>query len=349
MFGSGILEVAIGLVFIYFILSLVCLTINESISALLNLRGKVLKRSLEELVGPDRADALYKDPFITRSARPPAAGTKQPSGKARVKRWPSYISPHGFALAMNRILEKTPATDKTTSPAQAEAAPDSAAQARTPPAPNQAFEHYEPVRSVVETARLGAAMTAEVASLEAWFNDAMKRVTGVYKRWSMLISGGLAVLVCVLGNVDTLALSNAFWRDPTARAAVTAAAAAQAGKSQQSDTTSVESKVIWLVELNKDLEKELQDVKLPLGWAIPKPSPGKDSTGLSVPGRTAPPPPVSDPDRRPQGWLAWLTKVIGLLISTAAVSMGAPFWFDLLQNLLKINLAGSGKNPEPAK
>jgi len=34
-----------------------------------------------------------------------------------------------------------------------------------------------------------------------------------------------------------------------------------------------------------------------------------------------------------QGWLAGLLKVLGLALSATAISLGAPFWFDVLKNL----------------
>ncbi|MEO8630927.1 MAG: hypothetical protein ABI612_22940 [Betaproteobacteria bacterium] len=41
------------------------------------------------------------------------------------------------------------------------------------------------------------------------------------------------------------------------------------------------------------------------------------------------------------GW--WLIKIIGWLITGLAVTLGALFWFDLLNKL--VNLRGSGPKP----
>jgi hypothetical protein len=40
----------------------------------------------------------------------------------------------------------------------------------------------------------------------------------------------------------------------------------------------------------------------------------------------------------------WLFKILGVLISTLAVAMGAPFWFSLLNKLVNLRLTG---NPPP--
>ena len=50
---------------------------------------------------------------------------------------------------------------------------------------------------------------------------------------------------------------------------------------------------------------------------------------------------------REGGWLDWLKKIFGWLISTAAVSLGAPFWFDLLGKVA--NLRGTGGQAQSEK
>ena len=43
----------------------------------------------------------------------------------------------------------------------------------------------------------------------------------------------------------------------------------------------------------------------------------------------------------------WWLKLLGLLITIAAISQGAPFWFDLLNRVT--NLRAAGRPPEAAK
>ena len=49
----------------------------------------------------------------------------------------------------------------------------------------------------------------------------------------------------------------------------------------------------------------------------------------------------------PNGVLSWFKTVLGWLITIAAVSLGAPFWFDLLGKVA--NLRGSGGQAQPRK
>ncbi|MEM1221017.1 MAG: hypothetical protein AAGH79_18995, partial [Bacteroidota bacterium] len=42
-------------------------------------------------------------------------------------------------------------------------------------------------------------------------------------------------------------------------------------------------------------------------------------------------------------WYEWVKKVFGWLITSLAISLGAPFWFDLLRKL--VNIRGTGGVP----
>src|SRR5713226_3383259 len=98
MFGSEILDVALGLVFTYLLLSLICTAANELLAGLLNLRGRKLFAGIENLLygsdlpaqAPDRTRDLqvtdvYDHPLIRSLYR---------------RRWPSYIPSTNFALAV---------------------------------------------------------------------------------------------------------------------------------------------------------------------------------------------------------------------------------------------------------
>jgi len=44
---------------------------------------------------------------------------------------------------------------------------------------------------------------------------------------------------------------------------------------------------------------------------------------------------------------AWFLKLVGWLITALAVSLGGPFWFDLLNRL--VDLRGAGPRPASAR
>ncbi len=150
-------------------------------------------------------------------------------------------------------------------------------------------------------------------AIELWFNDSMDRVSGWYKRKTQWTTVILALIITVLTNADTLRIANTLWREPTVRAALVAQAQArvQEGAPSLEDRSAVQQLMGWTNELNTLGEK----------W-------NKDGVA---------------------GLTAWLQPtvsdhIIGWLLTAIATSLGAPFWFDMLNKV--INLRSVGKSPE---
>ena len=149
----------------------------------------------------------------------------------------------------------------------------------------------------------------------------MDRVGGWYKRWTQRIQLVLAVLLVLLLNIDTIMLVKRFSTDKDVRAAILA----QADKINQNGSPK-DAK-----QLQDDIDG-LRAVSLPLGWT--------DDTRDEA---------RCFPWLLPGGSPFWRTllKLFGLLISIGAVSLGAPFWFDMLSKF--INLRGAGTPPGEKK
>jgi hypothetical protein len=101
MFGSNILDVAIGVIFIYLFISLICTAINEAIASLTNKRGTNLFEGIKNLLNDPEftglAQQLYNHGLvdgISRNATDPA----------KPNRLPSYMPPAHFSLALLDIL-----------------------------------------------------------------------------------------------------------------------------------------------------------------------------------------------------------------------------------------------------
>jgi hypothetical protein len=151
------------------------------------------------------------------------------------------------------------------------------------------------------------------AAIEQWFDDAMDRVSGWYKRDVQKIVLALGFTMAVLLNMDSLALAHAFWTQPAMRASVVAAAQQVMDDVPETFPTEPNRRV----ELLRTALEETQNVGLPIGWR-----------------------------RLPEPW-EWPAIVAGLVLTTLALSLGAPFWFDVLQRIVR--LRGSGPPPEPEK
>jgi hypothetical protein len=280
MFGSSAVEVAIGLVFVYFLIGLICTAINEFIASMLKLRYRILEKSIRRLIThKDFRDRFFSDPLIS------SLGDK-----------PSYIPSFNFARAfLNSVSSKVEERE--------EPAVDLEELQKTV----KKIEFDDNTRSVLSRL-VGEAKDLEEAreNVEKWFDTAMERLTGHYKRLTQWVLLGVGLLVAVLINADTIQTAEALWQNPAARGAVAAYAESRLAAGQESG------------KMEETLE-ELHQVPVPIGW-----------TRQSVPDT-------------PEGWIS---KIIGLLVTAFAVSLGAPFWFDLLSKVSSLRAAG--KVPETA-
>jgi len=84
-----LLDVVIGVAFVYLLLALICTTANEWIAGARGLRAKTLQRGIGQLLGP-LADEFYRHPLI--------ATLSQPGER------PSYIPAHIFSSAVLDLL-----------------------------------------------------------------------------------------------------------------------------------------------------------------------------------------------------------------------------------------------------
>ena len=97
MLGSSIIDIAIGLIFIYLLLSLICSAGNEIIERWSKKRSKDLERGVQEMLrDPNLVESLYKHPLIYSLFSKPY----QPGGS----NLPSYIPSRNFALALMDIV-----------------------------------------------------------------------------------------------------------------------------------------------------------------------------------------------------------------------------------------------------
>jgi len=143
------------------------------------------------------------------------------------------------------------------------------------------------------------------AAAERWFDDGMDRLSGWYKRRVQVFMWGFGLVIALILNADAIRIAETLWKDPTVRQLVDT----QAGH-VASGTPSVKTASTYLHQL-----------PLPIGWGGPG----------------TPFPPNVD-------WNLPL-QLIGILITSAAVALGAPFWFDALSKLG--SLRSTGPQPTP--
>jgi hypothetical protein len=370
MFGSAILDVAIGLIFVFLMVSLMVTALTELLAGWRKWRATTLWAGLVNLLDdPGTSEwtaRLYAHPLIQGMSPPPK---KEPAGPAGGKNGPSYIPPRTFALALLDTVRERTRRDLAAAVAQLgdpAAKETSAAIANLPKVAGLAEE----MASLLERARAagyGAAqlqqaaaglvaalpdealLQAGVAHLRSsrlgrslavlheeaagdaerlktavadWFNNGMDRVSGWYKRHTQFVHVLLATGLTLGINVDSIAIVQHLATDTAMRSAVVAEAQGFARQGNPSDPTF------------QTLETELQKLDLPVGWTL--------GTGKPVP----------DPSYRTiYTWSDLLPAARyhfwGWLLTAIAASLGAPFWFDMLNKVITIRAAG--KAPDEAR
>jgi hypothetical protein len=334
MSQNAIIDIAIGLVLMYLVLSLVCTVINEFIATFKDWRSSSLEAGVKKLLDdPAVRNAFYSHGLIQGTAKVSAdsnvgAGAGAAPAAAASSDHPSYFSAETFTLALLGTLN----TGKTV----------------------PGFEDVQNAITNLPPSNVKSALLANLAaadhSLEdfrkkvaSWFDDSMDRLGGVYKRklktLSLIIGLGVAVLV----NADTFEVGKALWSDSALRAQMVQIAAdtVKKGLPDKSDGS-----LTAVAKAFQDADTTLRP--LPIGWPV-------DSWIVKIFGSnvaaSTPAAPATSSDRTTAEcflWSIWwlFVKVIGLIVTGLALSLGAPFWFDLLGKF--VNVRGAGPKPERA-
>lgn len=334
MFGSTVLDVVIGLLFIFFVFSLVVSGINELVRKLLNTRSKVLWVSIRRML--DEGDFDYpttQKPTIeaepTRSiptglAPAGSGGTEgvaaaeaslfdqlfnhpiisrldpTPQGKkSRI----AHVPGRDFALAMVDILVPR---NEAGAPMWGEI---QERLALLPPPLRSQFEVLlEEAEQNVKEFRI---------AIEGWFDSSMERVSAWYKKRSRKAMFAYGLVVAGLFNVSAVVVTGDLYQDEIVRDTVVGlaerqldAAGVDATGGECTDRACVEEHVNNLVE-----------TQIPVLWRrCPEGDVSSPWCGFESPARSA-------------------ASIVGWFVTAAALSVGASFWFSLLKKAFDIRKA----------
>jgi hypothetical protein len=272
---TAVIEVALGLGFVFLTFSLIASTIVEWASALRDRRSRFLKDALRASLGADLAAEVLRHPIID------GLGGDAP-GRWRSVPEASYLPPKAVALALADIARRS-------------------APMAPPPGLVRLVRALE---SDLDTAGAGAqalAVDGEVLfRIERWFVEQMDRTTAGYKRWTQLWTVLIGLCLSLAFDLDAGRIATHL----SENAAVRSALAATATNELATETLSnLRGSVGTLADL-------------PVGW----------SRSVVTDGRT------------------FAVALVGWAISTIAIGLGAPFWFDLLNRL--VSLRQTGPRPE---
>ena len=142
--------------------------------------------------------------------------------------------------------------------------------------------------------------------LASWFDNAMDRLSGVYKRYTQVFTFFAALLICIVVNADAVQVAQRIWAQPSLVADLKVG-----GTPQNTDDSS------W--QLAKSL---------PIGWAESRFGYVRDKDGNAVALTCS----------------TLLQAIFGWVVTALATLFGAPFWFDALQRVTR--LKGTGPSPD---
>lgn len=211
MLNSSMIDVLIGVVFTFLAVSLAASAITEAISSFLNLRQTTLLNGVKALLNDPEFTGLARQLYQHALVNPLAVSTTTTLAKVSARpveaekptEMPSYIEARNFALALHSILQ---------------------AEDPAKPLADVVKEiDNDQLRQTLQT--LLAASDGTVAGFQAeiggWFDGAMERLGGWYKRYTQVIGLIAALAVAAILNADALHVTQVIWARPAATSELT--------------------------------------------------------------------------------------------------------------------------------
>ncbi|MBV9679369.1 MAG: hypothetical protein JO185_23735, partial [Acidobacteriaceae bacterium] len=262
------------------LLAVCCTTVNEWISGLLKMRSRLLLEGITQLLTQGDAstaakviEAFYGHPLIR--------------GLMRKGQHPSYLSARAFATAIMDI-----ATPHRTGAITFD---DLLAGIK-----NDLPESGLRTSLLALLQNTDRTVQGAQFKIEAWYDDAMDRVSGWYKRKTQIWTLIVASILTIATNADTLHVARQLWIEPALRNALATSQEVQLMRPAGGDKEAMRTNAAQL----------LGEV---IGWR--------------------------DLDQIRDPW-TWPERLLGWILSIIAVSLGAPFWFDALKRFMNLRAAG---------
>jgi hypothetical protein len=318
MFGLGteLIDVAIGLVLMYSVVSLVASAVVELLETMMRTRAKYLWQGIGELLDDPqtrgwlsqtaellqkRAAALHESKkkqdqpkkdehkqatpisVTTLYEHPLIAGLFygdyfDASRRLVSRQLPSYIPKESFSTALIDLISREHPGDPHLSGVE---------RLRRGVAALPASQLKQALQSIARVT--GDDLTLVQKRIEAWYDTSMDSIASWYKRRAQVLLVVVGLVLAAIGNLDSWQIARRLAADKPRREAI-AANAVEFVKAHQPDK----------LTLTGDDLKNVDDLVI-----------------LNAGERT-------------------LTSPIGWLITALAVSLGAPFWFDLLSKFVTL-------------
>lgn len=311
MFGLETLDVLIGLVTVYLVFSLACTAIVEAVAAWFDVRSKNLNAAMREFLAGNYKDGQsFVDAFFAH----PLVQSLSKGEKGR----PSYIPPEIVGQVIESLVLAS-STARTLTEA-----------VKLLPGESGSNRIKDLLDLFSRQARDDLALFRK--EVEAHFDALMDRASGWIKRYSQTAAIIVSAVLVIGANVDTVGIASSLASNPSAREKMLEIATQQVAEAKDAEGRIAAGKTEGGSALEQAKKKteaartalerarwNVESAGLPFGW--------KDC-------------PTSSSDIA--------KKIAGLLVSILAISLGAPFWFDVLQRFMQVRSTGAayGKRKE---
>lgn len=317
-----ILDLVGGMIFVYFLMSIVANSIFELFSTFTEIKAKMLQKWIVKTF-PSIAKNFLDNPLIDGVS---------PRDKAS-----AYISGRNFSLVLMQSIAVASRAGKMPETLSEFAEMLKKAKQENPDILPSGIA--DALQLMIVEAQAASQKAEQIKtefellheSVEKWYDSIMERLSSGYKRKASYFIFGIALVVTFFLNVDSLRLMRFLYTHDAQRTELATAAfnapnnpvyQMHAGVVETTDTTisrdSTMKSVVTVITHKNRLVTETSDSLrkyIPIGWDLSTeygqfkrdyPKVGCPQIGFSI------------------------LKLLGLLITVFAVSLGSPFWFDLL-------------------
>ncbi|MFT4101777.1 MAG: hypothetical protein QM674_12205 [Burkholderiaceae bacterium] len=353
------LDIALGLIVVYLTFSLAVTACNEGIAAVLSSRANWLKKGIEKLLTPTDAagsnaskkddkdvDKFYESPFIAHLGQ---GGLWQGSKPSYIPAWTIVQGMLGSVSS-----EKCQTFDKAKDIEKAIAG----------------LPESSPIKVALNDlmTQAGSDVAKFRSLVEEWFKTFDAQVIAWYRQKTQYVVLGLSLFVVGVMNVDTVAIVRQLSSDPQARNEMVKEAIQLAKRDAPDKLLDTTARDDAKSAFDK-AKKHIDDTRKALAEAKQDDEKTKAGTALTEAESAAAKAEASwrDEQRKLEeaavdrverlkaaglklgwtqedlsrtNWYAVPAKLVGLLMSALAVSLGAPFWFDTLKSLAAIRSVG---------
>lgn len=333
-FGIGLIDIIIGLAFIFFSLSVIASYLLESFYSVTRERARFLQKAVAQLVDDrvngkayagDLTKEIFAHPLIAKKS------TRIDNGaKFNIAAWgPAYIQPQDFTDVLLAILRE-----------------------RYPHQPSmlgyremiQQLSPDETIKSVLAPLLDKSDSISEFRqNISVWYDDAMERASGSFKRKTQLPLLIIGTVLAVSMDVNTIEYANRLAKDGALRSALVADATKQVTNIQSVPPNVTKE---YLADLSNNIQKfnndladfgsnvAVRDLNNNMVDILDRLSAQKvEKDNNETPG-----------NMKESNTLFWL---IGCILTGIAVSLGTSFWLNFLKLMIAVrsSIRPSGNNP----